>query len=73
MNILWKGLTVLAAVLMVGLNSCSTSPKPFEYESHRELKPGPGLFSGEDGSFTIYQQQGLSEGKSDKGSETNED
>ena len=33
---------------------CNTPPKPFEYESDRELKPGKGLFSGEDGVFTIY-------------------
>jgi hypothetical protein len=73
MKKLRKGLIVLAAVLLVGLNGCSTSPKPFEYETHRELKPGPGLFSGEDGYFKIYQQQHPSKGKSDKGSETKED
>ena len=73
MKKLWKGLIILAAVLLVGLNGCSTSPKPFEYETQRELKPGPGLISGEDGFFTIYQQQGSSEEKSDKGSETKEE
>lgn len=73
MKTLWKGLTVLVAVLLLGLNGCSTSQKPFEYETNRELKPGPGLLSGEDGHFTIYQQQSPSEDKSEKDSETKED
>ena len=63
MKTLWKGLTVLVAVLLLGLNGCSTSQKPFEYETNRELKPGPGLLSGEDGYFTIYQKQAPLEAK----------
>ena len=73
MKKLWKGLSVLLAIWMVGLNGCSTSPKPFEYESDRELKPGPGLFSGEDGYFTIYQQSPPSEDKAAKNPEAKEE
>jgi hypothetical protein len=74
MKTLRKGLTVSAAVLLIGLNGCSTSPEPFEYESHRELKPGPGLFSGEDGYFTIYQKQAPLEAKEkDKNPKTREE
>ena len=29
--------------------------KEYTYVEDHELKPGPGLFSGEDGSFTIYE------------------
>lgn len=41
-----------AIVLPVG---CATSPRPFQYESNRELKKGPGLFSGPDGMFELYR------------------
>ncbi len=34
---------------------CKTTPEPFDYTSDRELKPGPGLFSGKKGSFTVIQ------------------
>ena len=58
-----KGITVLLVGLLIGLVGCSTSTKPFEYETNRELKPGPGLLSGEDGYFTIYQKQAPPEAK----------
>jgi len=48
MRSLWVALSV---ALIVG---CATAPEPFEYEPDNELKPGPGLFSGEDGAFTVY-------------------
>jgi hypothetical protein len=63
MKLLCKVLALLLVGLLVGLTACSTSTKPFEYETNRELKPGPGLLSGEDGYFTIYQKQAPLEAK----------
>ena len=40
--------------LCLALTACATPPEPFEYRSSNELKPGPGLFRGEDGRFTLY-------------------
>jgi hypothetical protein len=47
---------IVILTVVVGLFPCACAgpPKPFVYETNRELKPGPGLFSGEDGVFTIY-------------------
>lgn len=42
----------LAALLVV--TACASSPEPFEYEQNNELKPGPGLLTGEEGVYTIY-------------------
>lgn len=36
------------------LVACATPPEPFEYEPSNELKPGPGIFTGEEGVYTIY-------------------
>ena len=44
-------LGVLAAWLLAG---CATPPEPFEYQQSNELKPGPGIFTGEEGVYTIY-------------------
>ena len=46
-------LVLLTAVPALILTACTTPPRPFTYESDRDLKPGPGLFSGEDGVFKI--------------------
>ena len=46
-------LVLLVAALAFTLAACASQPKPFQYETDRDLKPGPGLFSGEDGAFTI--------------------
>ena len=32
------------------------NPEPFEYHADNQLKQGRGLFSGEDGAFTIYRE-----------------
>ena len=45
-------LSGLAAFLVFA--SCASSPEPFEYEQNNELRPGPGLLTGEDGVYTIY-------------------
>ena len=34
--------------------ACATPPEPFEYKQNNDLKPGPGIFTGEEGVFTIY-------------------
>lgn len=47
-----RRLTALLGAVAL-LAACSTAPEPFEYRSNREMKPGPGLFSGEDGVFQI--------------------
>ena len=40
------------------LAACASSPEPFEYEQNNELKPGPGLLTGEEGVYTIYGEPG---------------
>jgi hypothetical protein len=47
---------LLAFILLASIGGCSTAPKPFDYQPDNELKKGPGLFSGEDGAFTIYRK-----------------
>ena len=44
-------LSVLAVWLLVG---CATPPEPFKYQQNNELKPGPGIITGEEGVYTIY-------------------
>ena len=40
--------------LVIGAAGCASTPQPFEYHDDRDEKPGPGLFSGEQGGFFIY-------------------
>jgi hypothetical protein len=42
---------VLALTLL--LNGCAAY-EPYEYQNDRDMMQGPGLFSGEDGVFTIF-------------------
>jgi hypothetical protein len=51
-NIMLTG--VLGALLVLG--ACAHS-EPFAYESYNEVKPGPGVFTGEKGTWTIYRQE----------------
>lgn len=37
------------------LASCSGGSQSYEYHAADDPLPGPGLFSGPDGTFTIYQ------------------
>lgn len=46
---------LLAGGLMAALLAFGCGGKEFVYESDRELKPGPGIFSGPDGEFTIFR------------------
>jgi hypothetical protein len=49
---LWIGLT--AAILM----SCGAKGKPSDYQpTADEMKPGPGLLTGEDGEFALYDSK----------------
>ncbi len=41
-------------VVMVGMAGCAASPEPFDYHDHKDEKPGPGLFSGDEGGYVIF-------------------
>jgi hypothetical protein len=41
---------------MLGMGGCSTG-KEYTYEPSSETPPGPGIFSGKDGVFTIYGEE----------------
>ncbi len=68
----------LAACMILGMTACALSPEPYDYQPDNELKPGPGLFSGEDGEFTILRipkagdQENDSALRKQKGEEKNE-
>ena len=44
-GIVWGGVAVMG---------CASAPQPFDYHEDRDEKPGPGLFSGEEGGFVIF-------------------
>jgi hypothetical protein len=50
---LFQAVTLCASLMLVGCGG-----EPYTYQTDRELKPGPGLLSGEDGVFRLY---GMSE------------
>ena len=54
MNTLKRLLVLVGVVLALLAAGCATPPEPFEYQQNNELKPGPGILTGEDGVFTIY-------------------
>jgi hypothetical protein len=63
-----KAATLIVLGLALTLCSCAISPEPYDYGFDQdlptgpgELKKGPGLFSGEDGVFTIYGQPASSD------------
>jgi len=70
MNLLRVIALIVMATAMVAINGCAGTPEPFEYQPDNELKSGPGLLSGEDGVFTIYQKP--NEGDADKASQVPE-
>lgn len=49
-----KRLMVLCGAGFWLLAGCAAPPEPFHYQPDNELKPGPGLFTGEEGVYTIY-------------------
>ena len=47
---------VIFCVLALAAAACVDKPKPIDLEligEPDEIQPGPGLFSGEDGAFTV--------------------
>jgi len=46
-------LTRLAGCLLACQLLAGCGGEPYAYQPSNELKPGPGLFSGEDGEFTL--------------------
>ena len=40
-------------LMVLGLAACASRPQPFDYHDDRDEKPGPGLFSGDEGAFII--------------------
>jgi hypothetical protein len=57
MNLKWRQIGLVIMVLAVGgAAGCASSPQPFDYHDDRDEKPGPGLFSGEDGGYIISSE-----------------
>ena len=48
-------------VTLLALAGCGGGSQSFEYHAADDPPPGPGLFSGPDGNFTIYQGNGEDE------------
>jgi hypothetical protein len=48
-----KSVIQQAGVLCVCLLIAGCGGEPYTYQPDRELKPGPGLFSGKDGEFNL--------------------
>lgn len=61
---------MLSIIILFLIWNCSAM-EPYEYESERDQKSGPGLFSGEKGAFTIYEST-KPKPEDGKGSETQE-
>jgi hypothetical protein len=61
MRLKWIPSLTLVFMLAAGLAACSSAPKPFEYHDVREEKPGPGLFTGEEGGVVIRSNPGAAE------------
>jgi hypothetical protein len=47
-----KWIILMTAVALIA--GCAGSSQPFDYHDDRDEKPGPGLFSGEEGGFIIH-------------------
>lgn len=54
MNTMKRLIFIGGLALSLLLSACASSPEPFEYQQSNELKPGPGLLTGEEGVYTIY-------------------
>jgi hypothetical protein len=44
---------LLMGLLIAGMVGCAATTQPYEYHDDRDEKPGPGLFSGDEGGFVI--------------------
>ena len=49
-------LRVAVLIMSLGLATACSNVEPFEYTPANEMKPGPGLLSGEDGEFTLFSR-----------------
>lgn len=49
-------LFIVSACIAVACLLYGCGGEEFHYVDDAEMKPGPGVFSGKDGSFTIYQK-----------------
>jgi hypothetical protein len=63
MNPKWKWMGLVLAVFVVfGVTGCASTPRPYTYHDDRDEKPGPGLFSGEEGGIVVYgKKKGVKE------------
>lgn len=52
------GKKLLCVLLLALLWGCGG--ESYQYSDSREMKPGPGLLSGEDGVFTLYSKEKVS-------------
>lgn len=59
-------LTTFGILLSLLLVSGGCGGEPYTYVPENELKPGPGLFSGEDGEFTLIHTPTEEEGELDE-------
>ena len=50
-----RAIKLCLVVTALILASCGGGSQSFEYHAADDPPPGPGLFSGPDGTFTIYQ------------------
>jgi uncharacterized protein YcfL len=50
----WK--LALVVLLLLVLAGCAAKSSEYTYHSNREVPEGKGLFSGEDGEFTLYKK-----------------
>jgi hypothetical protein len=49
---------VLGAVVCLAFASCGTTPEPFDHQTNEiSGKQGPGVFTGEDGVWTIWGRE----------------
>ena len=54
-------LTFLLALLILTLTACASGSESFVYIPADDPRPGPGLFSGPDGVFTVYKSSDAEE------------
>lgn len=47
--------TILLALFILTLTACASGSESFVYTPADDPRPGPGLFSGPDGVFTVYK------------------
>lgn len=57
MNTIVRSMVIAGLAYILVMGGCATPPEPFDYQSDNEIKPGPGLITGEQGAFVIYGEQ----------------